>query len=185
MCFTKPVTLGILLLELATALLLQLRGRSIRQYQLFYVFVLMEALQYAQHLYLDQCDHWVNQLSTVLTYAHICFQPVSACHFAFKWKPNKDLSQAMLRLTILSGIIMLLRLPYLGVTQRLGSIFSFLGPQFIPEMAAAGTAAGCGAARDCVCRPFLCSHSGSAHLRWEVPYCPPATCWEACHTTAL
>jgi hypothetical protein len=78
MCFTKPVTLGILLLELATALLLQLRGRSIRQYQLFYVFALMEALQYAQHLYLDQCDHWVNQLSTILTYAHSASSP-SAC----------------------------------------------------------------------------------------------------------
>jgi hypothetical protein len=94
------------------------------------------------------------------------------CLFAFKWEPNKDLSQAMLRLTILSGIMMLLRLPYLGVTQRLGSIFSFLGPQFIPEMAAAGTAAGCGAARDCVCGPVLCSRSGSAHLRWEVPLLP-------------
>lgn len=172
MCFNKPVTLGILLLELSTALLLQLRGRSVQHYQLFYVFALMEALQYVQHHYLDQCDHWINQVTTIATYAHICFQPVSVNIYAFKWEPNRDLGRAMVRLSILSGVMMLLRLPYLGVSQRLGQVLSFLGPQFIPEPSAAGSAAGCAAAAEPICGPLLCSRTGAAHLRWEVPLLP-------------
>jgi hypothetical protein len=34
----------------------------------------MEALQFLQYMVLDQCDHWLNKVTTVLSYIHICFQ---------------------------------------------------------------------------------------------------------------
>lgn len=49
MCFTERVTLIMMLVTLGTALLLHAKGCGFRRYQIFYVFFLMERLQYVQY----------------------------------------------------------------------------------------------------------------------------------------
>jgi len=169
MCFTKEVTVGMMAMNLSMALFLQLRGQSFRRYQIFYVFFLMEVLQYCQYLTLDDCGHWLNRLTTVLAYVHVCFQPVSVNYYAFGWEPNGDVVKTVVRIGLIGGSLMVVRLPYLGISQFLSEKLSWMGNEF-PDNSMAGTPDTC--ARTAMCGPQLCARTGNAHLRWEVPLLP-------------
>ena len=165
MCFTNEVTVGMMAMNLSMALFLQLRGQSFRRYQIFYVFFVMEVLQYCQYLTLDDCSHWLNRLTTVLAYVHVCFQPVSVNYYAFGWEPNGDVVKTVVRIGLIGGSLMLVRLPYLGISQFLSEKLSWMGNEF-PDNSMAGTPDTC--ARTAMCGPQLCARTGNAHLRWEV-----------------
>ena len=165
MCFTKEVTVGMMAINLSMALFLQLRGKGFRRYQIFYVFFIMELLQYLQYLVLDDCGHWLNRLTTILAYVHVCFQPVSVNYYAFGWEPNRDVIKTVVRLGLVGGFLMLVRLPYLGISQFLSEKLSWMGNEF-PDNSMAGTPETC--ARTAMCGPELCARTGNAHLRWEV-----------------
>lgn len=161
--------MGMMVMNLIMALFLQLRGQGFRRYQLFYYFFAMELLQYCQYFVLDECDHWLNQWTTILSYAHICFQPVSIIYYMVGWEPNRDVVKTVVRLGLIGGSLLLIRLPYLGISQFLSEHLSWMGKEF-PDNSMAGTPEAC--ARAAMCGPQLCARTGNAHLRWEVPLLP-------------
>jgi hypothetical protein len=165
MCFTKEVTLGMMAMNLSMALFLHLRGKGFRRYQIFYVFFIMELLQYLQYLVLDDCGHWLNRLTTVLAYVHVCFQPISVSYYVLGQEPNFDVVKTVIRLGLIGGFLLVIRLPYVGVSHFLGEHLSWMGKEF-PDNSQAGTHESC--YRTAMCGPELCARTGNAHLRWEV-----------------
>jgi hypothetical protein len=83
MCFTQEVTVGLLVFCFVTGTTLKALGFSFRQYQIFYVFCLMECIQLGQYLTLNDCSSRINQALTLLGWVHVCFQPLSLNYFAF------------------------------------------------------------------------------------------------------
>jgi len=169
MCFTIEVTMGMMAMNLSMALFLHLRGKAFRQYQIFYVFFIMELLQFLQYLVLDDCGHWLNQLTTVLAYVHVCFQPIAISYYVLGPEPNIDVIKTVIRLGFIGGCMLVIRLPYLGVSQFLSEHLSWMGNEF-PDNSQAGTHESC--SRTAMCGPQLCARTGNAHLRWEIPLLP-------------
>ncbi|KAI8468692.1 MAG: hypothetical protein J3K34DRAFT_470577 [Monoraphidium minutum] len=168
MCFTQRITGGMLSLCLGTAAVLTLRRRPWRQTQVFYVFAVMELLQYLQHMVVDDCASRLNFWTTLLSYAHICFQPLSICIYAFRTEPNRDVAKFVQLSAAFAGVLALLRVPYLGIGFVPPSLRALL--PWLPDPALAGRAC----EWEMCCGPRTCTTSGKLHLAWELPLLPPS-----------
>jgi hypothetical protein len=111
-------------------------------------FTLMEALQFAGYLVINQCDNPVNQMVTLLSILHIVFQPFFINGFSLELVPEHVRRRARVPVYTLCGIssaIMLLQLypfPWAG--------------SCAPNVN--------------MCGSPLCTVSGNWHLAWNVPY---------------
>ena len=85
MCFNKELTFIFSITSLGVALWAMTgkgfwkdmeKWRRRRVEACFAYFCLMELLQFIQYLVIDQCDNYVNTISTALGYIHICWQPL-------------------------------------------------------------------------------------------------------------
>lgn len=150
--------------------------------------LLLQVLQFAQYMVVDQCDSKVNQLLTWLAYCHVSLQPIVFNEFvwgqpqaAFN-KPviSKEADQVLhwtvRRLaSVASGLLILKGLPALlqllglsaAVTSLLGGV---LGSQAAGYLAA--PAACCADNAEMLCGQQLCSISGKFHIGWSVPQLP-------------
>ncbi|WP_209428423.1 DUF5765 domain-containing protein [Pararhodobacter sp. SW119] len=111
-------------------------------------FTLMEGLQLAGYLVIDQCGTPSNQSVTFLSFLHIVFQPLFINAFAMQLVPrgvSVRLKTVVFSLCALSSVVMLMQL------------YPF---------AWAGTCAPDSA----LCGERLCTVSGTWHLAWDVPY---------------
>lgn len=111
-------------------------------------FTLMEALQAAGYLVVDQCANAVNQTIAILSVIHIIFQPFFINAFAMELVPGTVPARARVAVfaaCAASAAVMLLQLyPFdWAGTCRPGST---------------------------LCGPTLCTVSGDWHIGWEVPF---------------
>ncbi|KAI8471998.1 MAG: hypothetical protein J3K34DRAFT_415356 [Monoraphidium minutum] len=170
MCFTIQITAAMMVLNLGTAVFLTSRGHWLPRTQLFYTFFLMELLQFLQYLVLDDCNHWLNQLTTVLSYIHVCFQPLSVNMFLFQNEPNRDATRTIYKLCLVTGVLGVLRVPYLGLAHLPPAALELVPG--LPDLKLAGTQAVC--AWETVCGPRTCTTRGNLHLAWSLPLLPPS-----------
>ena len=111
-------------------------------------FTLMEALQAAGYLVVDQCANAVNQTIAILSVIHIIFQPFFINAFAMELVPDAVRTRARVAVFAVCGAsaaVMLLQLypfDWAGAC-RPGST---------------------------LCGPTLCTVSGNWHIGWEVPF---------------
>lgn len=111
-------------------------------------FTLMEALQAAGYLVVDQCGNALNQSVALLSFLHIVFQPFFINAFAMELVPEPVRARARVAVYSVcaaSAAVMLLQLypfTWAGVC-RPGST---------------------------LCGPALCTVSGEWHIGWEVPF---------------
>jgi len=113
-------------------------------------FTLMEALQAAGYLVVDQCANAVNQTIAILSVIHIIFQPFFINAFAMELVPDAVRTRARVAVFAVCGAsaaVMLLQLypfDWAGACRpRPGST---------------------------LCDPMLCTVSGNWHIGWEVPF---------------
>lgn len=111
-------------------------------------FTVMEALQFAGYMVIDQCGAPANQTITLLSVLHIVFQPFVINAFAMALVPRRvslPMQTLVFSLCALSAVVMILQL------------YPF---------AWAGT---CTPGSN-LCGPQLCTVSGDWHQAWDVPY---------------
>jgi hypothetical protein len=111
-------------------------------------FALMEALQAAGYLVVDQCTSALNQTIAILSVIHIIFQPFFINAFAMELVPESVRASARVAVysaCAASAVVMLLQLyPFdWAGTCRSGST---------------------------LCGPTLCTITGDWHIGWEVPF---------------
>ena len=148
MCFSMSVSVVMVGLGgAATALTIQ-RGDTPAVPLTLGYFTVMEALQVAGYLVIDQCGAPANQTVTLLSILHIVFQPfvINAFAMALVARPVRlGMQVAVYTLCALSATIMLLQL------------YPF-------------TWAGNCVSGSTLCAEQLCTVSGNWHLAWDVPY---------------
>ena len=111
-------------------------------------FTLMEALQFASYLVINQCDNPINQALTLLSILHIVFQPFFINAFSLELVPASVRERWRVPVYALCGIssaIMLLQL----------YPFAWAG-NCEPNVN--------------LCGSPLCTVSGNWHLAWNIPY---------------
>lgn len=135
-------------------------------------FFVMEALQYFQYFFINDCDNWWNQALTLAGFLHICLQPFF-CHLinSSLTKSPKFLTQydIVLRLCLLGGLALFARY-FLAPFSNM--VISSDFTDFIKAQPAPGS-----------CRTTewlrgekLCTFKGKFHLAWSVPMYDP-TYW--------
>lgn len=111
-------------------------------------FALMEALQAAGYLVVDQCDNPLNQSVALLSFLHIVFQPFFINAFAMELVPAPVRARSRVTVYLVCGasaVMMLLQ----------------LYPFSWADVCRTGST---------LCGPELCTVSGEWHIGWEVPF---------------
>ncbi|TVS01423.1 MAG: hypothetical protein EA407_12295 [Rhodobacteraceae bacterium] len=148
MCFSMSVSVVMVGIGgAATALTIQ-RGDTPAVPLTLGYFTVMEALQVAGYLVIDQCGAPANQTVTLLSILHIVFQPfvINAFAMALVARPVRlGMQVAVYALCAVSATIMLL--------------------QIYPFPWAGNCVSG-----STLCAEQLCTVSGNWHLAWDVPY---------------
>lgn len=142
-------------------------------------FTLLQTLQLLQFMVLDKCSSGLNQLLTLLSYAHVAFQPLVFNEFVWGQPqaafnrpiitPYADsvMHKSIRRLSIAGAGLMLLKaapafLRFLGLGQReLGSVAGRLlaGPSTWCDRGPGET----------MCGRQLCTFTGKKHIGWVLP----------------
>lgn len=116
-------------------------------------FFLMEALQVAQYLVIDECAMPINRVLTVLGLLHIAFQPVFSNLVLLRFAPNDRARTELcyaIRLSVLGGLFLFGRW-----------VFASLASLPFPDGAAAS--------HEWMVGPRTCSFHGPTHVGWELP----------------
>lgn len=148
MCWGVEVTAGMMVLGAAGAAFSLRRGDSLAVPVALGYFALMEGLQLAGYLVLDQCGTPSNELVTQLSMLHIAGQPIIINAFILALLPDGGsavVRRWVLGLAALASAVILLQLldiPQLGTCT----------PGFA------------------LCAETWCTRSGDWHLAWDVPY---------------
>ena len=148
MCWSATASVAMVGLGAAATVITVARGRPWAIPTALGYFTVMEALQAAGYLVIDECGSPVNQSLTLLSYLHIAFQPFIINAFALELVPagvKRRVAPWVYGCCALSAIVMLMQLyPFDWV----GSCRS-------------------GAS---LCGPELCLTSGTWHIAWDIPY---------------
>ena len=148
MCFSLPISVAMVGLG-GTATVLTIRRFDTPAVPLTLgYFTVMEALQVAGYLIIDQCGTPANQMVTLLSMLHIVFQPFFINAFAMALMAQRvglAMQVAVYILCALSAIVMLL--------------------QIYPFVWAGSCSPG-----STLCAERLCTVSGNWHLAWDVPF---------------
>jgi hypothetical protein len=148
MCFTSGVSLVTFLFGCGVSLFLHQRHHNTLASSVF-VINLMELIQYLQYFYIDDCDHVMNTLLTMIAYVHICFQPWMVTHF-------------------LSGCLQGRHSRELAFTKQLCLVTAaaLIGRLIIVYDA-------CDQTRMQMCGKQFCSYSGKYHIAWTFRFADP------------
>ena len=148
MCWSAEASMAMVGLGAVATGVTYHRGESAPIWATLGFFTLMEALQVAGYLVLDQCGTTANRSVTLLSYLHIAIQPFFINAFAMQLVPpsvSRRVRRWVYGLCAVSTAVMLaqiLPLNWLGTCR-------------------AGTA---------LCAAELCSVSGDWHIAWNIPY---------------
>ena len=148
MCLGVTASIAMLGIGTAATAVTKLRGEPPAIWITLGYFTVMEALQVAGYLVIDQCGTSANQAITLLSAVHIAFQPIIINAFAMELVPSsvkKRLQTAVyLFAAVCSGVILLQLVPW-----------QWAGP--------------CKPGAP-LCGEQLCLVSGEWHIAWDIPY---------------
>lgn len=111
-------------------------------------FSLMELLQAATYIYIDQCDHPMNKFLTLLGYVHIAFQPFFANMVAMYFIPEQ------VKVRIKNTVHLLCMVGAIAILAKLVP----LAPSGACQVGVEG-----------FCGATACSVSGIWHIAWQLP----------------
>jgi hypothetical protein len=150
MCFSPQMSGLFSILGLLVAYWVYSQTRNVDMTMGVVYFVLMEALQYVQYQFINDCKDPTNQFLTVVGFAHICFQPyfTHLMNFAVVEKPEKvAVAMAIKKLCLIQGVYMFSRWLFVDLENL---------------------DLGC-AAHDWVSGDSTCTYMGNVHLAWKLP----------------
>jgi len=148
MCWSATASVAMVGLGAAATVTTARRGRRWPVPVALGYFSIMEALQAAGYLVIDDCASPANQSLTLLSYLHIAFQPFFINAFALELVPEgvrRGVHRWVYAACAASTVVMLVQLYPL----------EWAGPCRPGET---------------MCGPALCLTSGNWHIAWEVPY---------------
>jgi len=149
MCWSFGASAILAILGLAGSLYLALKKSSSLLWIPIGYFALMEIIQAASYLYLNDCSSPINQLLTFLGYIHITFQPFFINMITMYFIPKKvrhKISGYVYALCFISAVLMLIK------------VYPF------------NWAGACIPGAEALCGINLCSLSGNWHLAWNIPF---------------
>lgn len=148
MCWTPQVSVAMTGIGVAAAVISYRRQDPAAIWLTLGYFSVMEALQVAGYVFIDQCGTAENRAVTIASYLHIVFQPFLINAFAMELVPSAVKERAkrwVYALCAVSAAVMIAQLvPWEGAGQCLP-----------------GSA---------LCARELCTVSGNWHIAWDVPY---------------
>jgi len=112
MCFNQPMSAVLAITGFVVGLLAYRETRNKAMLAGAWYFVAMEALQFFQFFWVDQCQSQINQFLTVIGFLHICFQPYFTHLFSGAFiKNEKKIAQMQLirRMALIMGCMMFSR----------------------------------------------------------------------------
>jgi hypothetical protein len=119
-------------------------------------FFLMELLQVFQYIWIDDCAHPMNQILTVVGYAHICLQPYFTHVLSMSLVQSRRVLlqfQAVRKLALVAGMLMFVR-------------YLTSGSQLTPPSEACPS-------HEWLRGDSLCTYKGKYHLAWAMPLADP------------
>lgn len=148
MCWSGEASGVLAVAGLSTAYYVANKGESKELWVPLVYFALMELLQAATYIYIDECDNASNQVLTLFGYIHIAFQPFFVNMVAMYFIPEevkKKISVAVYSLCAASTIAMFVKMyPFEWAGSCVIGIEGFCGPS-------------------------ICSVSGAWHIAWQIP----------------
>ncbi|KNC55202.1 uncharacterized protein AMSG_12392 [Thecamonas trahens ATCC 50062] len=175
-CFNQPMSGAFALMGLASSAWVYYRTSNTALASGIFFFFTMEALQFVQYFYIDDCESDINRWLTLAGFLHICLQPYfthvinASLTTAPKYLYQYDIIK---RLCLLGGGMLFAR--YFMAEWNPASVAQ-------PVTSAFGEWAGLTPpANACVTSEWLrgeklCTYSGKYHLAWSVPMSDP-TYW--------
>lgn len=148
MCWSLPVSAGMVALGGGAAILARRRGSPKAIWVALAYFTLMEALQVAGYLVIDACGTPANRAITLLSFLHIAFQPVFVNAISLELIPG-EISRRLRK----------------SVFMICGASSAFMLAQLMPLEWAGACRIG-----ECMCATTLCSRAGDWHIAWDIPY---------------
>jgi len=145
MCFSQSISAGFAIVMWTFALMWK-KGPTGARLCVAY-FAAMETLQSAQYTWIDQCNHPVNKVLTVLGFLHLAFQPFFANMYltAYMTPKQKKYSPLILALSVLAGVLACNRM--------------WMSPGDVP----------CAYGVEPLCGKATCTFRGNVHLAWQMP----------------
>ena len=112
MCFSEEMSFGLSILGLVSTYLLYHMGKDWRVYVPIFYLTVMEILQYFSYLALRKNQSKLLKILTVITYIHICFQPLVINIWFSNYIPDSYLPRmaTIIQLCLIIGLFLVLRL---------------------------------------------------------------------------
>ncbi len=148
MCWSGEASAVLAVSGLATAGYVAYKGESKELWIPLTYFALMELLQAATYIYIDQCDSPMNQLLTLFGYLHIAFQPFFANMVAMYFIPERV--KAKIQTTVYA-------MCSLAAVAMFAKMYPFTW------------AGSCNIGLEGFCGAQTCSVSGDWHIAWQMP----------------
>ncbi len=148
MCWSGEASGVLATIGLGTAAYVAHKGETKELWIPLTYFALMELLQAATYIYIDQCSSAQNQILTLFGYIHIAFQPFFVNMVAMHFIPEKTKEKISTTVYSICAI---------GALAMLVKMYPF---------AWAGL---CNIGNEAFCGPAVCSVSGDWHIAWQFP----------------
>lgn len=148
MCWSLEASAAMAVAGTAAAVVCWRQGQPLAVWAALGYFTVMEVLQLAGYLTVNDCSSAANKGTTLLSYLHIAFQPIVINAFVLELVPSavkRRCRSWVLALSCAATGVMLL--------------------QLVPLPALGTCAAGAP-----MCAEVLCTVSGNWHIAWNVPY---------------
>ncbi|MGR9099562.1 MAG: DUF5765 domain-containing protein [Gammaproteobacteria bacterium] len=148
MCWSGEASGVLATIGLGASYVIAKKGESKELWMPLTYFALMELLQAATYVYIDECNNPKNQILTLFGYIHIAFQPFFANMVAMYFIPERIKHK--------------IRTPVYAIC-AIGSI------AILVKMFPFGWAGACQIGIEGFCGPNTCSVSGAWHIAWQLP----------------
>jgi hypothetical protein len=149
MCFTAAVSMVTFLFGCGVSLFLHQQHHDTLASSVFAINF-MELIQYLQYFYIDDCEHVMNTMLTMVAYVHICFQPWMLTHFltgCVQGNYSRELAFTK-KLCLLTAALLL---------ARLFVVYDVCDPTKMQ-----------------MCGKQFCTYSGKYHLAWTFRFADPS-----------
>ncbi|MHA3977986.1 DUF5765 domain-containing protein [Halovulum sp. GXIMD14794] len=147
MCWSASASVGMVVIGSAATAVTVMRGERPAIWGTLAYFTLMEALQSTGYAVVDECGTAANRNITLLSYLHICFQPIVINAFAMAVAPREVPRATRRWVWALSGLATAMLLLRLVPLEALGRC----------------------AIGDPLCGDAICLTSGNWHIAWQLP----------------
>ncbi|MEE9354579.1 MAG: DUF5765 domain-containing protein [Methylococcaceae bacterium] len=148
MCWSGEASAALAVAGLGTAVYVAKKGESKELWVPLTYFALMELLQAATYVYIDQCSTAQNQILTLFGYIHIAFQPFFINMVAMYFIPES------VKLKIRTTVYTLCAIASLAM---------------LIKMYPFAWASTCNVGLEGFCGTTTCSVSGDWHIAWQLP----------------